>query len=174
MNDCPTTPYFTLKVGREGGSGRTDSYVGSLLRERAPWEGDSEAAGVVSTARIERAASIYMIPPSSLAFLPWDCTHVGLRAAVERGPSGSSTLLNRGQANRPSLCASSDFRFIVGALRTRRMVACSLAPFRACAFREQEGDQAAHPIIPSLLVSLPSECHPCWFYCARRGSTALN
>jgi hypothetical protein len=35
-------------------------------------------------------------------------------------------LLHREQANRPSLRASSDHRFIVGALRARRMVACLL------------------------------------------------
>ena len=41
VNDYLTAPYFTLKGGGEGqgGGGTTDSHVGSLLPERALWEG---------------------------------------------------------------------------------------------------------------------------------------
>jgi hypothetical protein len=48
VNDDLTTPYFTLKGGGEGGSGSTDSYVGSLLPGRAVREqGTSLGVGLL-------------------------------------------------------------------------------------------------------------------------------
>ncbi len=42
---------------------------------------------MIPLARVEQPSSIYLIPLSSLAFPLLEGPHVGLSAAVERGPS---------------------------------------------------------------------------------------
>ena len=46
MNDDPHRSLFYFEGGM--GNRRTDNYIGSVLPERAPWEGDGEATGMVS------------------------------------------------------------------------------------------------------------------------------
>ena len=73
------------------------------------------------TACIERASSIYVLP-SLIVFLAWKGTHVGLRAAVERGPSQDA----RSGSTGPTWVSS--IPFIVRALRARRTAGCSRSP----------------------------------------------
>ena len=96
------------------------------------------------TARIERAQlhharsaskkGTWSLPPllqaCSLPLQGWSLNDLPLRVFNEA--LLTLHLLQRGEANRPSLRASSDHRFIVGALRAKRTVACPLAYLQFC------------------------------------------
>ena len=65
---------------------RTSTFISCAFREQ---EDDQATLPILRRPRVARAHSpnLSMALPSSLTFLSWKDTHVGLSAAVERGPS---------------------------------------------------------------------------------------
>ena len=85
-----------------------------------------------------RATTIHLILPSLLAISPRKETNcLPLRATNEH--LLIFQLLHRGQATSPSLRASSDHRFIVGALRAQRLASLLAFPFQARSYFSSKG-----------------------------------
>ena len=104
----------------------------------------SEAAGVVSIARIERPPSFQMILPNSLAFSLLE-GHACWSTCGRRTRPFSGRAFREHRTNVGVL----PILFIVGALRAQRP--CQLPRHSP----------------PRLLVSLSRGWHPCWSYCAQ-------
>src|SRR6267143_1207957 len=103
--------------------------------------------GLFFTARVEELSSIYMVPPSSLAFASWKGTLVGLCAAVQRGPSEAASCASK-KGNRlpatsfcarpstpspPSLCAAPRLWPVLAPSQRRGAAAETLQQRPSCA-----------------------------------------
>ena len=122
----------------------------------------SEAAGVVSTVRIERG------PSNSLYFSLGEWPRLPFTARVIPIPHFTF----KGSLVDPRLRASNEHIRIVRVPRAGGRPGYPSHPSEAarCA---STGDHLVCPLmlLPSSLVSLSREWHPCWSHCGRRAST---